>query len=171
MAKLKDLILKRDNSIRFRRRSHEIVKYRPEYYDEDGHYQKDEWTSFEDVGSEYDGKIVTIDDYLEIENRFIDITHAIIEESRCEFVTLGYVEQYRSKAVKEGKRVHVPHLDYCLRLALRGEAFIVFINRSRGVQFDWSSDCLYMHLYCRIPLNRLRSIVESRGLFLDPRSK
>ena len=127
--------------------------------------------SFDDVGRVYGGKVVTIDDYLEIENRFIEITHAILEESGCKFVTLGYVENYRRKAVKEGKRVHVSHLDYYLRMALRGEAFIVFINRSRGVQFDWSSDCLYMHLYCRIPLNRLRSIVESRGLFLDPRSK
>ena len=30
---------------------------------------------------------------------------------------------------------------------------------------------IHMHLYCRIPIDRLREIVESRGLFLDPRSK
>ena len=171
MTKQKDLITNRFNSLRFCRLCHEIVKYHPEFYDDNGRYLKEEWTSFDDVGRVYGGKVVTIDDYLEIENRFIEITHAILEESGCKFVTLGYVESYHRKAVKEGKRVHVSHLDYYLRMALRGEAFIVFINRSRGVQFDWSSDCLYMHLYCRIPLNRLRSIVESRGLFLDPRSK
>ncbi|MBR5027862.1 MAG: hypothetical protein IKX51_01455, partial [Bacteroidales bacterium] len=112
MTKQKDLITNRFNSLRFCRLCHEIVKYHPEFYDDNGRYLKEEWTSFDDVGRVYGGKVVTIDDYLEIENRFIEITHAILEESGCKFVTLGYVENYRRKAVKEGKRVHVSHLDY-----------------------------------------------------------
>jgi hypothetical protein len=171
MVKQRDIILNRFDSLRFARASHEIVKYRPEFYDEKGHYQKDEWTSFSDVGKEYEGRIVTMEEYLEIENRFISITHVILEEAGCKYVTLGYIENSRRKKVKEGMRVSTSEIDYYLRLALRGKVFIVFINSSKGIQFDWSEDYLYMHLYCRIPEDRLREIVESRGLYLDPRSK
>lgn len=41
---LRDLILRRLNNLRFLKASHEIVKYGPQYYDENGAYQKDEWT-------------------------------------------------------------------------------------------------------------------------------
>ena len=48
---------------------------------------------------------------------------------------------------------------------------IIFINSKRNIQFDFSEDYLYMHLYCRISDSQLNSIVESRGLYLDPRVK
>jgi len=76
--KQKDLILHRFNSFRFQKASHEIVKYKPKFYDEKGVYQKDEWTSFDDVGKVYEGKIVTMEEYLDIENRFISITRTVI---------------------------------------------------------------------------------------------
>lgn len=169
--KLRDLILRRSDSLRFLKASHEIVKYEPQYYDENGAYQKDEWTCFSDVGKEYEGKVVTMEDYLDVENRFINITRAILEASGCKYITLGYMEARRRKGLKEGMRVRVQDIDPFLRFALRGKAYIVFINKSKGVQFDFSEDFLYMHLNCRIPDDELRAIVESRGLYLDPRAK
>ena len=50
MTKQKDLITNRFNSLRFCRLCHEIVKYHPEFYDDNGRYLKEEWTSFDDVG-------------------------------------------------------------------------------------------------------------------------
>ena len=168
---LKDLILRRTDSLRFLRATHEIVKYEPRYYDENGAYQKDEWTCFSDVGKEYEGKVVTMEDYLDVENRFINITRAILEASGCKYITLGYMEARRRKGLKEGMRVRVQDIDPFLRFALRGKAYIVFINKSKNIQFDFDNDVLYMNLNCRIPNDELRAIVESRGLYLDPRVK
>ena len=168
---LRDLILRRLNNLRFLKASHEIVKYGPQYYDENGAYQKDEWTCFSDVGKECEGKVVKMEDYLDVENRFIDITRAILEAAGCSYVTLGYVEAWRQKELKEGMRVRIQEIDPFLRLVLRGKAYIVFINRSKGIQFDFSEDVLYMHLNCRLPNDELRTIVESHGLYLDPRVK
>ena len=50
--KQKDLILKRFDNLNFLKASHEIVKYSPEYYDENGVYQRNEWTAFSDIGKE-----------------------------------------------------------------------------------------------------------------------
>ena len=168
--KLRDLILYRLNdSLSYLKSYHEIVKYEPRFYDENGVYQKDEWTSFFDVGKEYEGKVVTMEDYLDVENRFIGITRAVLEAAGCSFVTLGYVESGKRKGIKEGMRVRIQEVDPFLRLALRGKAFIVFINKRKGIQFDYNDEVLYMHLYCRIPKEELQAIVESRGLYLDPR--
>ena len=169
--KQRELITRRFDSFRFKKASHEIVKYEPQYYDENGAYQKDEWTCFFDIGKEYEGKVVTMEDYLDVENRFIAVTRAILEAAGCTYVTLGYVEAIRGKRVKEGMRVRVQKIDHYIRLVLRGKVWIVFINSSKGVQFDFSEDVMYMHLFCRIPDEQLREIVESRGLYLDPRVK
>lgn len=169
--KQRELIYRRFNSYRFQKASHEIVKYEPQYFDETGVYRKDEWTCFFDIGKEYEGKVVTMEDYLAIENRFIAVARAILIESGCTYVTLGYVEPRRRKGVKEGMRVRVLQIDEYIRLALRGKYYIVFINGSKGVQFDFSEDVMYMHLFCRIPDEKLREIVESRGLYLDPRTR
>jgi len=170
--KQKDLILHRFNSFRFQKASHEIVKYEPKYYDEKGVYQKDEWTSFDDVGKVYEGKIVTMEEYLDIENRFISITRTVLETAGCTYISLGYIYGKRDrKGLREGMRIRVQDIAPFLRLALRGKVYLVFINRSKGVQFDFSEDVLYMHLFCRIPTEKLREIVESRGLFLNPRVK
>ena len=42
IMKQKELIERRFDSFRFKKASHEIVKYEPQYYDENGAYQKDE---------------------------------------------------------------------------------------------------------------------------------
>ncbi len=73
--------------------------------------------------------------------------------------------------MKEGIRIRVQQIDHYIRLVLRGKMWIVFINRSRGVQFDFNEDVMYMHLFCRLPDEQLREIVESRGLDLDPRTR
>ena len=171
MMKQKEIISRRLNNLEFLKESHEIVKYAPQYYDENGVYQKDEWTCFSDVGKEFEGKIITMEDYLDVEDRFISVTRAILEAAGCTFVTLGYVEPMRKKGLKEGMRVRIQMIDHYIRLVLRGEAWIVFINSRKGVQFDFSEDVLYMHLNCHIPEEPLREIVENRGLYLDPRAK
>ncbi|MBQ3207619.1 MAG: hypothetical protein IJN30_00090 [Bacteroidales bacterium] len=168
--KQKELILKRFDNLNFLKASHEIVKYSPEYYDENGVYQRNEWTAFSDIGKEYEGKVVTKEDYLDVENRFIDITQSILKAAGCTYITLGYIYS-RRKNLKEGKRVRISDIAPYIRLALRGKAYIVFINSKRNIQFDFSEDYLYMHLYCRISDSQLNSIVESRGLYLDPRVK
>ena len=80
--KQKEIISRRLNNLEFLKESHEIVKYAPQYYDENGVYQKDEWTCFSDIGKEFEGKIITMEDYLDVEDRFISVTRAILEAKK-----------------------------------------------------------------------------------------
>lgn len=53
---LEEKILKRLDSLYWARKTHEIVKYVPDGYDESGVYRRDEWTDYSDVGKTFDGK-------------------------------------------------------------------------------------------------------------------
>lgn len=53
---------------------HEIVKYSPQKYNRNGVYTADEWTSRDDIGKYFDGKLFTLEEYLNIEKHYIKIT-------------------------------------------------------------------------------------------------
>lgn len=56
--KLKQLILKREDSLKWHKSSHEIVKYFPQHYNKEGHYERTEWTSVWDIGRILDGVLI-----------------------------------------------------------------------------------------------------------------
>lgn len=60
---------------------HEIVKYSPENYDENGVYTKDEWISRSDIDTVYEGKPFTLEEYLNIEQRYVNVILSIINSS------------------------------------------------------------------------------------------
>lgn len=48
-----------------------ISKYDPAFRDIDGKYLKKDWTSFTDIGKEYGGNKLTVDQYIEVEDQYI----------------------------------------------------------------------------------------------------
>ena len=67
-----------------------IVRYNPKYYDTQGVYTKDEWTDFSDVGREFEGKRLSIEEYLVVENNFIAFVRECVELVGCKY--LGFTE-------------------------------------------------------------------------------
>lgn len=49
-----------------------IIKYNPEYRDEEGSYIKNEWTSYSEIGNSFDGQIFTRQQYLKVEEKYVD---------------------------------------------------------------------------------------------------
>lgn len=64
-----------------------VTKYNPDYRDEHGHYTLiEEWTSPSDIGETFDGNELTLDDYLRVEEAYIDSAIAFMEESGIQSV-------------------------------------------------------------------------------------
>ena len=61
-----------------------IVKYNPRYYDEEK-YLRNEWTSFADVGLAFDDGILTMEDYIRVENNYISCIKEIVEGKFVDF--------------------------------------------------------------------------------------
>ena len=86
----KEKTRKRINSSYWLRKTHLIVKYSPDGYDEDGIYRRHEWTEYSDVGKTYAGKKLSLEEYLEIESRYIECALDVITQSQCKYLTIGY---------------------------------------------------------------------------------
>ena len=55
---------------------HEIVKYPPQNYI-NGIYEKDEWTDYSDIGKVFDDKLFTLEEYLSVEKKYINVQVAV----------------------------------------------------------------------------------------------
>ena len=167
---LEDRILRRLDSLYWAERTHEIVKYPPEGYDDNGVYCRDEWTDFSDIGKAFGGVVLTREDYLEVENRYDECAVEIIEASQCKYMTIGYDGDYQNKGYRYKDRIKGDQLRDVLRAILRNETWCVLVNLKHKVQIDFGWD-YYMHVICPLEENRLRHIVESHNLYLNPRIK
>lgn len=167
---LEERIQRRLDSLYWARRTNEIVKYPPEGYDENGVYCRDEWTDFSDIGKSFNGVLLTKEAYMEIENRYIECAVEIMEASKCTYLTIGYVKNYKNKGCRYKDRVNKELVRDVLRDILRNKVWCVLVNLKHKVQIDFGWD-YYMHVICPLEENRLRHIVESHNLYLNPRSK
>lgn len=166
---LEERIHRRLDSLYWAKRTHEIVKYPPEGYDDNGVYCREEWTDFSDIGKAFGGVVLTREEYLEVENRYVECAVEIVETSQCKYMTIGYVEDYQNKGYRYKDRINGDQLRDVLRDILRNETWCVLVNLKHKVQIDFGWD-YYMHVICPLEETRLRRIVESHNLYLNPRS-
>lgn len=167
--KLEEKILKRLNSLYWLNRTNEIVKYSPEGYGLDGTYCKDEWTDFSDIGKIFNGKVFTKAEYIEIERRYIECAIEIISESQCKYLTIGYIDNcLNKKGYRYKSRIYISQIPNVLQDMLRNKVWCVLVNLKNNVQIDIGWD-YYMHVICPIEKERLKLIVESHKLYLNPR--
>lgn len=71
-----------------------ITKYNPAYRNAEGHYLRDEWTSASEIGKSFHGEILTLEDYLQVENAYVDTVMKFLEVYQIENVRLIHLETY-----------------------------------------------------------------------------
>ncbi len=169
---------------------HEIVKYNPIHYDKNGIYTIDEWTSRSDVGKCYNGKAFSIEDYLAVEQQYIDAALSIMDAAKCAYMTIHYIEadkKYIADRIKsskfydidlpllqslpllsKGKKIHYTKIGNVCRLALREYIYVVLRNDKHKLQIEFGYD-YYMKVSSSLSNTILQEKVNKIGLFLDPR--
>ncbi len=170
-------------------RWHEIVKYRPENY-KARVYTVNEWTSPSDIGKCYSNQLLTMDEYLRIENNYLFTLKDIYIASACSYLYIHHAEIHarwikerlkHSKfkepldeilpfilSVEEETRVSVEKAVELFRYCLREYIYIEFTNNSRGVAANCGDD-YYMHVKTPLSNKVLEDIVSKYDLYLDPR--
>ena len=113
-----------------------FAKYSPPNYNEYGEYTVEEWTSVEDIGKTYQGSTLTKEQYLDVENKYIEVLLIIIEQyfdgNPCTVSWGGSIEDvpgYQNYlfSLKPGvtcfpnnQRLEGEDLELYLRMCLRG---------------------------------------------------
>lgn len=177
--------------------AHSVVKYKPENYNEKGHYTKEEWGCMGDVGRIYDGHLVTLDEYLEVEQQYVDAAVKIMELVNCKYLTVTFlgdtvrstkssIRDMLSKknrflsydkmlydsymGLVEGKRIYVADIPSVVRLNLREYTNTTLTNLKKSLEIHFGYD-YYMFFNTKFSIDILREEIRKIGLYLDPHSE
>lgn len=161
-----------------------ITKYNPRYRNEKGEYQKDEWTSCHDIGKLYDGKEFTVDDYMAVENAYINAVVSFLNGFNIKALTAKYLEKHNDSLVlhetpleyteelielygrlSEGDILEIRDVEHLCRLALREQLWCKLENDNKMfIHFGYD---YYMYIGCLSKPEEIISLTEKNGLFLE----
>jgi hypothetical protein len=160
-----------------------ITKYNPIYRNEFGFYQKDEWTSISDVGKQYEGKEFTLEDYLRIEEKYVNAFFIILNFFNAKCVKINHLFKIDKKndfnkhdSLRLFSTYHILNnntkvkdknmLEELIKLRLREhiaelELIVEAKNRTEVLfGFDY-----YMYLKTNINIDLLLFEIEKTGLY------
>lgn len=86
----------------------EIVKYSPWNY-VNGCYIKDEWTDYSDIGKVFDDKLFTLEEYLLVEQKYVNVILTILDELHCKYIRLDRWFKNDAEDIKESR---FPNFEY-----------------------------------------------------------
>lgn len=186
--------LKWEREQEWRYTAHSVVKYKPEYYSEKGYYTKEEWGCMGYVGRVYDNHLLTLDEYLEVEQKYINAVTRIMVLTNCSYLTVSFlgdtVPRTKDSIRKmlseknrffqydkvlydsfmdlvEGKRIYIANIPYVVSLNLRGYTYTALTNLQKGLEIHFGYD-YYMYFNTKLPIDIVREEIHKIGLHLDP---
>lgn len=164
-------------------REYSISKYIPDLYDENGCYLRNEWSSFWDIGRNFYNGVLSEDEYLTIEQQYIDVAVTLARLSGCSYLIINHLEgeidirdslSQRScnkrlfeaaQNIKQGLRVPISSCSDYLRLCIGEYCWAVFSNSSHGFSIDYGYD-FYMHVKTSLPQSQVEKIVLVNNLYI-----
>ena len=157
-----------------------ITKYNPKNRDLNGAYLKKEWISHSEIGNAFEGKKFTVEDYLQVEQAYIE---AIISFMEClninslrivalqknirpkenGFYSLSMISAYNS--FKKGQLIPKELVVAIARLALRENLWCKLEVVDMYVHFGYD---YYMYIGSNKPCDATVDKIEQSGLFVEP---
>ncbi|MBS9464380.1 hypothetical protein KIM67_18305 [Flagellimonas sp. 389] len=159
----------------------QISKYNPVFKTEDGKYIKDDWTSVSDIDKIFDGKLLTVDDYLDMEAKYIAIVKKVLDETESSYlkvVGLEKFDDYLDKAenipydnrsdeiyesLKEGKVLNLDDALILLKLVLRNNVWCYLTNKYVTIQ---AGDDFYIYITLENEPKFFNTLEDDIGLFV-----
>lgn len=133
-------------------------------------YGRDEWTSVSDIGKSFDGKLLTEEEYLEVEGKYLYTIERFAQESGVDRVTIRSL-QFHDQGLAEAGHLHndstvtIDEARGIARLALREKLYCRLEDDDRFfVHFGYD---YYMYLGSHVPCEEAVAEAERIGLFVD----
>ena len=98
--------------------AYRVTKYDPKLRDERGRW--DDWISMSDIGKTFRGRILTLDDYLDVEAKYLTALASFMAEAGVEHLQARAVEKHGDHpAPSEGQRMSLTEAIEVVREILR----------------------------------------------------
>lgn len=156
-----------------------ITKYNPADRDSQGYYQKDDWISFANIGKSYENKILTLKDYLKVENSYIKAIQIFMDYLNLDFFNIinfkkiglitskGYSQELIKtyKNLRRNNKITRNSIPNVIRLRLRNDIGGFLETNGMIVHFGWDY-YMYISSSKELPL-ALKQKIENIGLFVE----
>jgi hypothetical protein len=159
-----------------------ITKYDPRLRDERGAYTGDDWTAADDIGRWFGGRELTLREYLETEDRYVEAALACFDASGVPRLVVEDLETLESvppryaelglaalleegEPLRDGRRLGRDGIARAIRLALRELAWCRLESHGRffiHVGYDF-----YMYVGSRAELPDAIATAEALGLYVE----
>ncbi len=143
-----------------------VTKYDPAFRNENGAYTRNEWTSLADLGRQFDGRLFTLDQYLEIEDGYVSTAMGLLKRAGIESLTVSGLESHSAtdNVPKEGDVLHGLVLARAIRSVLREEFWCRLVGPSTFIHFGYD-----YYMYVGVPssceINATEALVL--GIFVE----
>lgn len=125
------------------------------------------WTDYSDVGRSFNGLILTMEEYLRVENTYVDAAVRFALEFPTELFRVAYVgQQSDGFALREGQSLVRSDLAAVVRGNLRGLLDCAVVSTDGACQVAFGYD-LYMYVAAAAPCERAVMESERAGLQVE----
>ena len=155
----------------------QITKYDPKNRDADRVYLKDEWTDYSCIGKSFEGKELTYEDYLKVEDAYIQ---AVLLFMKCldldslKVISLEKNGKNPNSVTLEGIKIKnntfypKEKIVFIIRSILRFKFWCMLETENMRVKFGYD---YYMMIGCTMPCATTIAQIEGIGLFVEPRGR
>jgi hypothetical protein len=143
-----------------------ISKYNPIFRDDYGAYRREDWTSFDDIGRVFNGTLLTLADYIQMEDRYVSTALHFAHGAGILELIASEVELRRSNlGVSEGMHVSINRASEIIKTSLRS---FMWCKLELPFQFylHFGYD-YYMYIGNQFPLPESVEFAEKCGLFVE----
>jgi hypothetical protein len=151
------------------RYQYRITKYDPALRSADGSFQGEEWTAYSDIGSVFNGALLSEDAYLQTESAYMFAVEALLREAGVASLVLRDLETRDTESlpqfVEPEARLGIDQCVAFTRIALRELAWGKLVEPGRAyVHFGWD---YYMYMGLPARCAAATAEIERRGLFVE----
>jgi hypothetical protein len=166
-----------------------ISKYIPQCRDKEGKYLKNDWTSYADIGKEFDADLLTIEKYIETEKNYCKVVGAIfldnniksvvVEGLECNFTVEELNQLLDPKGIrlsssnmqfinnlKNGDIVLLDNLEEILSLILRDCFWCKLVSSEQKFVVECGYD-LYVYITCSKLSNQTIQQAKMLGIYIE----
>ncbi len=141
-----------------------ISKYNP-LLRKNGIYQRDEWTSFSDVGEQYAGIVVKLSDYLSVETQYISCIQNILDACHVEHLCISGLEIVSDGlSWKNSQQLNRDTVGQFLRDCLRELCWARLESSEMIIEVGYE---FYLHVGCLLSIADVRTIAGKHSLFVE----
>lgn len=162
-----------------------ITKYNPKFRNNKGVYTKDEWTSLSDIGKIFNGKKLTLNDYIKIESSYIKsiisfikvlkIPYLIITDLEKHDLDYSVVNKYNEiysdaiinifNNIKNNTEYDIEQITLICKLALREHLWLK-LKYTEEIFIHFGYD-YYMYIGSNVKNDLLIEKIKDSGLFIE----